>query len=54
MPIYSAPTRDTRFVVNELLDLAGYGNLPGFEMVSPDVTDAVLNEGHLRELGRRD
>ena len=22
MPIYSAPTRDTRFVVNELLDLA--------------------------------
>ncbi len=45
MPIYSAPTRDTRFIVNEVLDLANYGNLPGFEMTSPDVTDAVINEG---------
>ncbi|MDG5749389.1 acyl-CoA dehydrogenase C-terminal domain-containing protein [Qipengyuania sp. XHP0207] len=45
MPIYSAPTRDTRFIVNEVLDLANYGNLPGFEMASPDVTDAVINEG---------
>ncbi|WP_341712467.1 acyl-CoA dehydrogenase C-terminal domain-containing protein [Erythrobacter sp.] len=45
MPTYTAPTRDTRFIVNEVLELAGYGNLPGFEMVSPDVTDAVINEG---------
>ncbi|MBX7496051.1 acyl-CoA dehydrogenase C-terminal domain-containing protein [Qipengyuania sp. 6B39] len=45
MPTYSAPTRDTRFIVNEVLDLASYGNLPGFEMASPDVTDAVINEG---------
>ena len=45
MPIYTAPTRDTRFLVNELLDLASYGNLPGFEMASPDVTDAVITEG---------
>ncbi len=45
MPSYSAPTRDTRFIINEVLDLASYGNLPGFEMASPDVTDAVVNEG---------
>ena len=45
MPTYTAPTRDARFIINEVLDLASYGNLPGFEMASPDVTDAVLSEG---------
>ena len=44
MPTYTAPTRDTRFVVNELLDLASYGNLPGFENATPDVIDSVVNE----------
>ena len=45
MPTYTAPTRDTRFIINEVLDLASYGNLPGFEMATEDVTDAVINEG---------
>ncbi|MCR2833898.1 acyl-CoA dehydrogenase C-terminal domain-containing protein [Parerythrobacter lacustris] len=44
MPIYTAPTRDTRFVVNEMLDLASYGNLPGFEHATPDMIDTVINE----------
>ena len=44
MPIYTAPTRDTRFVVNEMLDLASYGNLPGFENASADMIDTVINE----------
>ena len=44
MPTYKAPTRDTRFVVNELLRLESYGNLPGFENASPDMTDAVIEE----------
>jgi alkylation response protein AidB-like acyl-CoA dehydrogenase len=44
MPTYNAPTRDTRFVVNELLDLASYGNLPGFENATPDMIDTVINE----------
>ena len=44
MPTYTAPTRDTRFVINEMLDLASYGNLPGFENVSQDMIDTVVNE----------
>ncbi|MCK0128418.1 acyl-CoA dehydrogenase C-terminal domain-containing protein [Erythrobacter sp. F6033] len=44
MPTYTAPTRDTRFVVNEMLDLASYGNLPGFENATPDMIDTVVNE----------
>ena len=44
MPSYTAPTRDTKFVVNEVLDLAGYGNLPGFESATPDLIDAVIDE----------
>ena len=45
MPSYKAPTRDTRFIVNELLDLVNYGNLPGFESASSDIIDAVIDEG---------
>lgn len=44
MPVYKAPTRDTRFIVNELLRLDSYGALPGFENASPDLTDAVIDE----------
>ncbi|MGB3807219.1 MAG: acyl-CoA dehydrogenase C-terminal domain-containing protein [Erythrobacter sp.] len=44
MPTYTAPTRDTRFIVNEMLDLASYGNLPGFESATPDMIDTVINE----------
>ena len=44
MPIYNAPTRDTRFVVNELIRLESYGNLPGFESATQDMTDAIIEE----------
>ncbi len=44
MPTYNAPTRDTRFVINEMLDLASYGNLPGFENATQDMIDTVVNE----------
>ncbi len=45
MPSYTAPTRDTRFILNEMLDLAGFAHLPGFEMATSDVSDAVIGEG---------
>ncbi len=44
MATYKAPTRDARFIVNEVLGLAGHGNLPGFETVTPDIVEAVLEE----------
>jgi alkylation response protein AidB-like acyl-CoA dehydrogenase len=44
MPSYKAPTRDTRFVINEVLKLESYGNLPGFESVTRDIVEAVIEE----------
>ena len=44
MPTYQAPLRDMRFVLNELLQLPNYTNLPGFEEVTPDLVDAILEE----------
>ena len=44
MPTYTAPTRDARFIVNEVLDLASYNNLPGFEGATPDMIDTIINE----------
>ncbi len=41
---YRAPTQDIRFVLKELADLDGVLALPGFEEVSQDLVDAVLDE----------
>ena len=45
MPIYNAPNRDFRFIINELLDIESYGNLPGFENASEDLVNSILEEG---------
>ena len=44
MPSYIAPARDTRFLVNEVLRLESYGNLPGFESADREMTDTVIGE----------
>ncbi|SEJ05045.1 Acyl-CoA dehydrogenase [Azotobacter beijerinckii] len=46
MPEFKAPLRDIRFVRDELLDYpAHYRGLPGGEEATPDVVDAILEEG---------
>lgn len=46
MPEYKAPLRDIRFVRDELLDYPEhYATLPGAEDVTPDIVNAILNEG---------
>ncbi len=44
MPSYTAPTRDFRFIINEMLDIESYGNLPGFENASAEMVASILEE----------
>ncbi|MBE7635384.1 acyl-CoA dehydrogenase [Sneathiella sp. P13V-1] len=45
MPIYNAPVKDIKFVLNDLLGLDKMTNMPGFEDATPDMVDAILEEG---------
>lgn len=44
MPVYKAPTRDARFLINEVLRLQDHAALPGFASATPDMVDAVVEE----------
>lgn len=45
MPTYQAPVKDTKFVLNEVLQMDKYSNLPGFQEATPDMVNAILEEG---------
>jgi acyl-CoA dehydrogenase len=44
MPTYKAPVDDVLFIVNDVLHIERYGNLPGFADATPDLIEAILGE----------
>ena len=44
MTAYTAPLRDIRFILHEVLDSASVATLSGYDHVTPDLIDAVLEQ----------
>ncbi len=44
MPVYKAPTRDARFLINEVLRIQNFAALPGFGGATTDMVEAVVEE----------
>ena len=45
MPSYQAPVEDVLFLLNDVIGLERYGNVPGFAEATPDLVRAILDEG---------
>ncbi|MBZ0139321.1 MAG: acyl-CoA dehydrogenase family protein, partial [Pseudorhodoplanes sp.] len=44
MPTYSAPVDEVTFILNDVLRIERFNNLPGFAEATPDVVEAILAE----------
>ena len=44
MPTYSAPVQDSLFILNDVLNIERYNNLPGFADATPDMLEAIIGE----------
>jgi alkylation response protein AidB-like acyl-CoA dehydrogenase len=45
MPLYKAPVDDTLFLLNDVLHIERFADLPGFADASPDLLAQILGEG---------
>lgn len=45
MPIYKAPVDDVMFLLRDVFELEKYADLPGFADATPDLVEAILQEG---------
>ncbi|MEN0040681.1 MAG: acyl-CoA dehydrogenase C-terminal domain-containing protein [Pseudomonadota bacterium] len=44
MPTYSAPVQDSLFILNDVLNIERFNNLPGFADATPDMLEAIIGE----------
>ena len=44
MPSYRAPVKDTQFVLDAVVQMEKYSNVPGFAQATPDLVAAILEE----------